>query len=442
MKVLVVSFDKNLVKGIKEALKEYDVIDVKNGEEAINTVSSADVIIYDAISGSISEEDINKMYQSKFKDAKYIVLVDDLFPVDMNNIIAKKKVKLPREEAVSKIKEALSEDYTQEVKTDFGIPELEIEMPSFGQYKQQQQEEYAFHASDLEIEMPSFEQYKESATSKKKVLIVSFDSTLTDSIKTALGTDFEIINVKNAKDAKEKAREADIIVFDTISGMIAQKTLMEMSQEKELAQKPYVLLLDDLFTIDVDKINLPNKHSFSREAEIAKAVEKIRELAKEETKAHEVSGEIMSFLDELFKEQKSEEPMLESFPLEFPSESGKELLLEPPPEKTPEIPSQLPLQAEKEMVLEPFAEKTSVPQIKVEKADMENVLKEQLKELLSEKLIENALISAVREMSINSLIEKVIKEEVEKQLSAINLVEIIREETSKALRERLRELIT
>ncbi|MGB9873832.1 MAG: hypothetical protein ACPLRS_02565, partial [Hydrogenobacter sp.] len=73
MKVLVVSFDKSLVKGIKEALKEYEVIDVKNGEEAVNTVQSADVIIYDAISGSISEEDINKMYQSKFKDAKYIV---------------------------------------------------------------------------------------------------------------------------------------------------------------------------------------------------------------------------------------------------------------------------------------------------------------------------------------------------------------------------------
>lgn len=68
MKILVVSFDKSLVKGIKEALKEYEVIDVKNGEEAVNAVSGyVDVVVYDAISGSISEEDINNMYQKSSK---------------------------------------------------------------------------------------------------------------------------------------------------------------------------------------------------------------------------------------------------------------------------------------------------------------------------------------------------------------------------------------
>ncbi|MGB9874259.1 MAG: hypothetical protein ACPLRS_04755, partial [Hydrogenobacter sp.] len=300
-----------------------------------------------------------------------------------------------------------------------------------------------FHVPELEIEMPSFNQQEEvpsytSEAKKKRVLIVSFDSTIIDTIKTALGTDCEIAIVKNVKEAVEKAREADIVVFDTISGMIAQKTLMEMSQKEEFAYKHYILLIDDLFTIDVDRINLPNKYAFSREAEIAKAIEKVRELLKEEVSAQEVSNEVIGLLDELFKEQKPEEPMLESFSLEFPSE--KETVLEPLPEKTPEIPLQLPFQEEKEMLLEPFAEKTPVPQIKVE--DIEKILKEQLKELLSEKLIENAFISAVREMSIDSLIERVIKEEVEKQLSAINLADIIRQETSKALRERLRELIT
>ena len=73
MNILIVSFDKSLVKKLRDALKEYNVIDVKNGEEAINTVSSfIDIVIYDAVSGSISEEDINCMYKHKYKDSKYI----------------------------------------------------------------------------------------------------------------------------------------------------------------------------------------------------------------------------------------------------------------------------------------------------------------------------------------------------------------------------------
>ncbi|MDW8096376.1 MAG: hypothetical protein RMI51_06195, partial [Aquificaceae bacterium] len=101
MNILLVSFDKSLVNKLKETLKEYNVLDVKNGEEAINTVSSSiDVIIYDAVAASISEEDINRMYNQKFKDAKYIILVDEIFPVDMENITPPKKLKLSRDEAV------------------------------------------------------------------------------------------------------------------------------------------------------------------------------------------------------------------------------------------------------------------------------------------------------------------------------------------------------
>jgi len=111
MNILIVSFDKSLVKKLRDALKEYNVIDVKNGEDAINTVSSfIDIVIYDAVSGSISEEDINSMYKHKFKDSKYIVLVDDLFPVDMNNIMPPRKIKLMREEAAEKIMDAIMQE--------------------------------------------------------------------------------------------------------------------------------------------------------------------------------------------------------------------------------------------------------------------------------------------------------------------------------------------
>jgi hypothetical protein len=45
-------------------LSGYEVMDVKNGEEALILVATHfDVIIYDAISGALSEEDINNMYQ-------------------------------------------------------------------------------------------------------------------------------------------------------------------------------------------------------------------------------------------------------------------------------------------------------------------------------------------------------------------------------------------
>jgi DNA-binding response OmpR family regulator len=40
MKVLIVSFDRNLVKRLKDALSEYEVMDVKNGEEALSLSNS------------------------------------------------------------------------------------------------------------------------------------------------------------------------------------------------------------------------------------------------------------------------------------------------------------------------------------------------------------------------------------------------------------------
>ena len=56
MKVLIVSFDRSLVKQLKNVLSEYEVMDVKNGEEALSLVNTHfDVIIYDAISGALSE---------------------------------------------------------------------------------------------------------------------------------------------------------------------------------------------------------------------------------------------------------------------------------------------------------------------------------------------------------------------------------------------------
>lgn len=401
MKVLLVSFDKTLVKKIKEALKEYEVVDVRNGEEAVNTVSpNVDLVIYDAISGSISEEDINNMYQKKFKDAKYIILVDELFPVDMANIKVEKKVKLMRDEAVHKIKQAIIEEPTVE------------EMPAL---------------ESLQIETPYIETYYQEEkpapiAQGTKVLVVSFDNNLIDKIRMALGGGYDLIIAKNAKEAMEKAKDASVIIYDTISGMIAQKALSDMATKEEISEKPYVILLDDLFAIDVDRIPLRNKYSFSREAELARAMEKVKELSEKpqaietpivempEQKVEEPSGEVLELLDELLKEKE-----------ELPLES------EPTVQEIKEIPT----------------EKMPAEELSFEiKSIMEKKVADSIKEALSQKLIEDALLESLKGMPILQTVERTIKEEISRQLSLIDINSIIREEASRILNERLRELIT
>jgi hypothetical protein len=132
MKVLIVSFDRSLVKQLKNALSEYEVMDVKNGEEALSLVTSYfDVIIYDAISGALSEEDINNMYQQKFKDAKFVVLVDDLFPINAQNLKPQKKMLIPRESTLDQILSAIMAP-AQETE-EYQLPTLELEMETHKQ---------------------------------------------------------------------------------------------------------------------------------------------------------------------------------------------------------------------------------------------------------------------------------------------------------------------
>jgi DNA-binding NarL/FixJ family response regulator len=132
MKVLIVSFDRNLVKQLKNALSEYEVMDVKNGEEALSLATPYfDVIIYDAISGALSEEDINNMYQQKFKDAKFVVLVDDLFPINAKNLRPQKKMLIPRESTPDQILSAVMAP-AQETE-EYQLPTLELEIETHKQ---------------------------------------------------------------------------------------------------------------------------------------------------------------------------------------------------------------------------------------------------------------------------------------------------------------------
>jgi DNA-binding NarL/FixJ family response regulator len=134
MKVLIVSFDRSLVKQLKNALSEYEVMDVKNGEEALSlAIPYFDVIIYDAISGALSEEDINNMYLQKFKDAKFVVLVDDLFPINAQNLKPQKKMLIPRESTPDQVLSAITATAPVQETEEYQLPTLELEIETHKQ---------------------------------------------------------------------------------------------------------------------------------------------------------------------------------------------------------------------------------------------------------------------------------------------------------------------
>ncbi len=488
MNILIVSFDKNLVSKIKEVLGEHNVVDVKNGEEAMNTISSyMDVIIYDAVSGSISEEDINNMYKQKFKDSKYIILVDDLFPVDMNNITPPRKIKLMRDEAIAKVKdailsepEAVVEEHLQEMFLGEKLPleDMGVSQPTYAE------DAVGFREFDIELPTePAWSQVEEifqkgeKEKLLKKLLLVSFDTTLIKNIREALSEKVEILEARNIKEALEKAKEVDIILFDTISGMLAYRTLMDMSKDESLAKKPYVLLIDELFTIDVGSIPLERKYSFARESELSKAIEKVLELTKEilaerpaepllETYSLEESLPLELQPTAFQEEDKGimgllEEIMVSGFEEENPTTLAESFEFKKQEEPTIQeniMPFQSPMQTETEwQATTPSFSAQAKPSAFEYSSQTENItetistlIKEAIKSQLSRDMVYSVLSQIIRPEEIgrqvSSLLEReleaIIGQKIAEALSRIDITQIVREEAYKVLRERLNELIT
>jgi hypothetical protein len=116
MKILVSSFDRLLIEKLQHLLSGENVIFVKNGEEAIrNAPKDIDIIIYDAVSGLVSENDLNSLFEKAYRNSKYIVLMDDLFPIDPDNLKIPGKIIISRDrelpvlpELVKKYKELIA----------------------------------------------------------------------------------------------------------------------------------------------------------------------------------------------------------------------------------------------------------------------------------------------------------------------------------------------
>lgn len=470
MNILIVSFDKNLVNKLKKLLADHNVVDVKNGEEAINTVSSyMDVVIYDAVSGSISEEDINNMYKQKFKDPKYIILVDDLFPIDINNVIPPKKVKLMREEVEEKILSLLTEQPAEEEmvtlipeeeseisipeeQTEISIPE-EIQAPievggTFEEelFPQEVSVEEGFGFRELDL-----------GTISKKLLLVSFDTPLINNLRKALSDKVEIVEARNIKEILEKAKEADVILFDTISGTLAYRTLVDMSKDDLLAKKPYILLVDELFAIDVASIPLENKYTFARESELSKAVQKIMELIGETalelpseevlkqqpleeaiyTEPQPISSQeeetsIMNLLEEIISSHIEEEKP----PVSIEEEPTPTVFVEEP---TPEV----------QRLEQPVASESTIP-IENIVENLATAIKDTFREQMSQERLYSTISNILNPEDISkhlaSVLEKkleeVLREMVSEIISRVDVSQIVREEAYKVLRERINELIT
>jgi DNA-binding NarL/FixJ family response regulator len=460
MKVLIVSFDRSLVKQLQNVLSEYEVMDVKNGEEALSLANPYfDVIIYDAMSGALSEEDINNMYLQKFKDAKFVVLVDDLFPINAQNLKPQKKILIPRESTPDQILSAITAP-VQETE-EYQLPTLELEIETHKQIaeglenvieiapsEQESVEALLFEEGLKPTEVqPEFKeevsQYiSESVHPKKKVAVVSFDSTLVDSITSLLSENFEPVVIRSFRNLESLLKDVDGVIFDAISGLTAKKRLMELAKDQDIAQKPFLVLIDELFKIRIDDVPLRKKQAISREEDPREIVEKVKELL---TPLKEEETTLMQMPKEFLENQVSVQEKEEGAETEEFSQITKEL-------EMPKL-EESPLPVKKFVLEEQKEEPTPTQQRPIEKAVPTVIALEQkteekgsLKSLSIRQVVEEAIKEEIKKafegFTPSDLARELLREELKKKIESIPLESIIREITYQALRERLRELIT
>ncbi len=443
MKILIVSFDKALVKKLKSLLPTHEIIEVKNGEEAIKTVrTEVDFVIYDAISGALSEEDINNMYKQRFGNAQFIILVDELFPVDMGNILTPNKVRLSREDEVEKVKDIIEggmpvermeeapspvepsvEKTVEEVPEpqEFVIEHTSMEEPSI-----------SFEAPKTEepeptpvIEEPVAEGKEEGGS---KVLVVSFDNLLIDNIRSVLGEEYQIEVAKNTKEALEKRSDAPVVIYDAISGVIAEKGLIELSQDPDYSKKAYIILIDELFPISVDNVPLDNKDVLSREAEIHLIKGKVEEAVSKIGTAPQPTS------TDIFEEKKSEEiPQIETVP-EVENINVEEITKE-----AVEVQEEVQeIKEEKAPVEEVALPQTERTEEKIESVNVDEIVERVVKSVDFEGIIRRAIKESIDENVISSLI----KQEIETAFANIDIQGIIKEVVANIVRDKVEELLS
>lgn len=237
MKILVSSFDRLLIEKLKHLLSGENVIFVKNGEEAIrNAPKDIDIIIYDAVSGIVSENDLNSLFEKAYRNSKYIVLMDDLFPIDPDNLKIPGKIIISRDrelpvlpELVKKYKELITSN--KNVSRDKSVNEYSLKTQG------------------------NYEYDKESHTGVE-ISVISKDKELLDNIKSALENIAYLKIFSPEQINKDEILNSDIIIYDTTEGVSAARELINMYQNANI---PVIIVLDDMFPIDISRIPIVKK---------------------------------------------------------------------------------------------------------------------------------------------------------------------------------------
>jgi hypothetical protein len=331
MKILLITFDKEMENKIKQLLKEHNIAVAKNGEEAIlSNITDIDAIIYDALAGGIAEEDINKLYDSGYKDVPYIVLMDELFPIDPDNLKPKNKKILAREGDLDKLPKVVqellgakpaTEEAGKEEKVETAVEQpmetvaeapqevttttteekkgiettedwwkslveetpaaeqkeetaatvtVEEEKVDEGTVKVPEEEKVEIPPAEIKTEGISEEKPIPSVAGLKKCLLVSFDIPLVEKIEQLIGDKCELYTARSAKQALQKYGHElfDVIIFDTISGVFAEKGIKDLYEKGGYKDSLYVLLLDEFAPIDIDKLPVKNMRAIKRDSEL------------------------------------------------------------------------------------------------------------------------------------------------------------------------------
>ncbi len=233
MRILVSSFDKTMVEKLRHLLMGEDTIFVKNGEEAIKArPQDVDLIIYDAVSGVVSENDVNSMFDKAFKSSKYIILMDDLFPIDPDNLKMPSKIVISRDRELAVIPELIKKykEISQKPKTENTMPKTQPPIQNIPKN-------------------PSL------SHTELTIGVVSRDEKLLKNIEESI-KDIAYLKIFSDKIEKQELLNTDIIIYDTTEGVSAAKELISIYQDSDV---PVIIILDDMFPIDISRIPIRKK---------------------------------------------------------------------------------------------------------------------------------------------------------------------------------------
>ncbi|RTZ70767.1 MAG: hypothetical protein DSZ30_00265 [Aquificaceae bacterium] len=473
MKILLITFDKEMEKKIQELLKDYQIITAKNGEEALllNIAGDVDLVIYDALAGGIAEDDINKLYEEGFQNVPFIILMDDLFPIDPGNIKPKHKKVISREVEVDKLPDLVKEmvsskgeekeeapaEVSQEKKAQEITAQAEEKKEEFSweefmgspapapatatentEQGQPQEVVQEIKEEPKEVETPAQTSTPDvgNISLNKQCLLVSFDMPLVEKVEQLIGNKCDLHIARSAKQALQKygGKPFDVIIFDTISGVFAEKGIRDLYEKGNYKDSLYVLLLDEFLPLDTEKLPVKNLRTVKRESEL----ELLPEIV--ENAPHITFGQLV----EQATQEVSQEPT-KGQPIEEKKEEKKEEA-ETTPQPTEELkPTPVQPQPQVQAQPQPTPAAESAPQPTPTATASLGISKEELEKLIEEKinakvvpLIEELIRSKLSEVYIKAIAREIIEPEVNREL----VKEVVQEIAEPIVRETLEQLLS